>query len=96
MSRTTLKHVILYSVVCLWATESTRIFASDLFATSDVYSSEAEMDLDQDEHETKCLHVSSPSSMKGFVSFLDDAEQYISTSQLLSISRWHLRGPPVG
>jgi hypothetical protein len=95
MCRPSLKHVILYSVVCMWTAGSLNLFASDLFGAPDVYSAEAELEFDQDDLEEKGLPVSLETCTKASISFRENADQFVLTSELLSVSRWHLRGPPI-
>lgn len=96
MCRYTLKYVILLSVVCLWTGESLSFFASDLLGAPDVCSSEVELEFDQDDLEAKSLPVGLASCTVEFVLVSNSTDHYILISELLSESRWHLRGPPIG
>jgi hypothetical protein len=96
MCHLALKCVVLFSVVFLWTAESANLFAHDLFDTSNFYSVEVELTYDQDDLETRGLPARLASCTEESVSFYGEADHCIQTSELHSVSRWHLRGPPIG
>lgn len=94
MYRHSLQCVILLSVVWLWTAESTNLFASSLFKTPEFCSAEVEQEFDLDDLETKGLPVSLAGCAKVSVLVTGPADRYVLVSERLSVSRWHLRGPP--
>ncbi len=96
MSSHPLQRVILFSVVCLWTAESTDLFACSLFKVSDVCSLEIELEYDQDDLEAEGLSASLASGFEEVVLTSCPADCSELESELLNVSRWHLRGPPLG
>jgi len=92
--------VILLTVVCLLLAESTSFLSRGLFKSnfdgSGVCLTEVGQEIDQNSLEMKGLLVSSVSCVEAFVLVGVPADCYGLVSQVLSVSRWHLRGPPLG
>jgi len=104
MCRRLLPQAILFLVVCLMIAESTNLFTCGPFNFSDADISfsgsnaclpEVEQEFDQDGLEMKGLTASLATCVEEYVQVTGLANCCDLTSQVLSVSRWHLRGPPL-